>query len=262
MSETENRRKGVQSIEIGAGLLEALTEFSGPATLKEISIRGGLSASKSHRYLVSLVRSGLVVQEPDTGRYDLGPMALRLGLSALRRLDVMRLAAEALPILKEKTGLTVLLTVWSDNGPTVIRIIEAEQPIVVNVRPGSTLPLLTSAAGRMFLAYLPRPTTQKLVDCEIETMRSHDPSPNLLDEAGVDALISQVRAIGMSRIEGDLLPGLCAICAPIFNYQNDVVAGLALLARQNGLVDFGEGSSPRILHAVARSISQKLGHDG
>jgi len=249
-------------MEIGAGLLEALTKFSGPATLKDISIRGGMSASKSHRYLVSLIRSGLVVQEPDTGRYDLGPMALRMGLAALRRLDVMRLAADALPDLKEKTGLTVLLTVWSDNGPTVIRMMEADRPIVVNVRPGSTLPLLTSAAGRMFLAYLPRSTTQSLVDCEIETVCSHDPAPSPRDEVDVTALIGQVRAAGMSRIEGDLLPGLCAICAPIFDYQNDVVAGLALLARQNGLVDSGEGSAPRLLNSVARSISQKLGYAG
>jgi DNA-binding IclR family transcriptional regulator len=41
-----------------------------------------MPAAKAHRYLVSLIRVRMVVQEA-TGRYDLGPLAVQLGLASL-----------------------------------------------------------------------------------------------------------------------------------------------------------------------------------
>ena len=41
-----------------------------------------MSAAKAHRYLVSCVQAGLVVQSERSGSYDLGPLAVRVGLAA------------------------------------------------------------------------------------------------------------------------------------------------------------------------------------
>ncbi len=58
-----------------------------------------MPTAKAHRQLVSLMRTGLVEQDGNFGRYDLGGRPLGLGLSGLLRLDVVRLAA---PILDYK----------------------------------------------------------------------------------------------------------------------------------------------------------------
>ena len=68
-----------------------------------------MPAAKSHRYLVSFMRMGLIEQNSYLGRYDLGGFALELGLASLARLDPVRLAAPILEDLSEEIDQTVAL---------------------------------------------------------------------------------------------------------------------------------------------------------
>jgi DNA-binding IclR family transcriptional regulator len=69
----DKERAGIQSVEVGFALLEALTRARGPQMLKDLASDAGMSAAKAHRYLVSFQRIGLVTQDARTSRYDLGP---------------------------------------------------------------------------------------------------------------------------------------------------------------------------------------------
>ena len=87
MSDDLDSKHGVQSLEIGMGILRAMMDGQRSMMLKDIAAAADMPASKAHRYLVSLIRAGLVEQDPMSSRYDLGPLALNLGLVALDRLD-------------------------------------------------------------------------------------------------------------------------------------------------------------------------------
>ena len=82
---------------------------------------------------MSLTRSGLVEQDPVTGHYGIGRLSLTLGLKALGRVDVVRLASDAMPALRDRIDETVVLTVWGDNGPTIVRFEESRHPVTLNV---------------------------------------------------------------------------------------------------------------------------------
>ena len=162
-------QRGIQSVEIGLRVAKVLAESPGALQLKELAARAGLSASKTHRYLVSLTRVGLV-QQVD-GRYDLGGMALGFGLAALARIDVVRSASPALASVRDRTGATTFLAVWGYNGPTIVRWEESSHPVTLNVRVGSTMPLLTSATGRLFAAFLPAEQTDAMLRGEVQSLR-------------------------------------------------------------------------------------------
>ena len=80
-------RAGIQSVEVGFGLLDVLGKSAGPLMLRDLAAAAGMSAAKAHRYLVSFQRLELVAQDAISTRYDLGPAALKLGLAALARID-------------------------------------------------------------------------------------------------------------------------------------------------------------------------------
>src|SRR3954451_15051255 len=101
MGNTESR--GIQSIDTGIRLLEVLEKADGALALKELSARAELDPSSAHRYLASFVRCGLVRQDTDS-RYDFGPLALHVGLAAVRRLDAVQVTEQALPELVKETG--------------------------------------------------------------------------------------------------------------------------------------------------------------
>ncbi|MFY8105148.1 MAG: helix-turn-helix domain-containing protein, partial [Ramlibacter sp.] len=45
-------RAGIQSVEVGFALLDALARAPGPLMLRDLAAAAGMSAAKAHRYLV------------------------------------------------------------------------------------------------------------------------------------------------------------------------------------------------------------------
>ncbi|MFN3630919.1 MAG: IclR family transcriptional regulator, partial [Casimicrobiaceae bacterium] len=148
-------QRGIQSIDVGTRLLAVLAAASEALPLKELAGRAGMSAAKAHAYLVSFSRAGLIEQDAVTGRYDLGPLALRLGLASLNRLDPVRLATAALPELAAATGHSVAIAVWGNHGPTIVRFEQSARPIHVNMRTGTVMSMTETATGLALTAHRP-----------------------------------------------------------------------------------------------------------
>src|SRR5947207_13203086 len=126
-------RRGIQSVEIGFRVLAALAVEPQPSTLGAVAKRSGLSASQTHRYLASLIASGMAHQDASSGRYDLGPQAIQVGLAALARTDVF---AEADPMIAEftrETGRTTLVAARGPLGPTIVRWHAARRPVTTSL---------------------------------------------------------------------------------------------------------------------------------
>ena len=74
-------RAGIQSVEVAARLLDAMAAADGPVPLKELADAAGMAASKAHRYIVSMCRTGMMEQDSATGMYNFGRAALATILS-------------------------------------------------------------------------------------------------------------------------------------------------------------------------------------
>src|SRR4051794_39487947 len=160
-------RAGIQSVEVGFALLEALGQAAGPQMLRDLAAAAGMSAAKAHRYLVSFQRLQLVVQDDASTRYDLGPAALKLGLASLSRLDAVKLARHRIAGLLDQIGHTLALAVWGNHGPTIVHWEESAQAVTVNLRLGDVMPLLSSATGRCFAAFLGKDTITPMLKEEL-----------------------------------------------------------------------------------------------
>ena len=110
-------RRRIQSVAVGFRLIRALEAASAPMSLTQLAAAADMPTSQAHLYLASYLHEGLVHQDPGTNRYQLGPFALRLGVAAMRALDVVALAREELDRLRERTGESAHFSVWSDRGP-------------------------------------------------------------------------------------------------------------------------------------------------
>lgn len=254
-----NARGGIQALDAALVVLRAMTEFDGPVALSDLARSASMPASKVHRYLASFIHAGLVMQASRSGRYQLGPFASTLGIAALARTDFVNQAAEEVAGLCEATGLTVLLSVWGNQGATVVRWCRAPSPVVTSFGLGSTLPLLTSSSGRVFLAYLPKSLTlQRLL---IETERALESGLSIpdvdLSPGGIDRLIESIRADGFASVDGRFVPGLRAIAAPILNWQGEAEAAVTLISTSDAILS-PTGQAVKQLRAfVARLSSQR-----
>jgi DNA-binding IclR family transcriptional regulator len=232
---TEGRSKGIQSVEIGLKMLEAVGAAGGPASLSALALRAGLSASQAHRYLTSLMAADMVVQHARTGLYDLGPGALRLGLAGLARLDTFAAADTAVADYVRSSGRTCLVAVWGNAGPTVVRWFPGRPAVVTSLAIGSVLPAEQSATGRIFQAFGPG-----------------EPP------AGAGKLVAQARRELLARLDGDLIPGLRVVSAPVFDLQGRVSLVVTSIANA-AIPRSGDAQAEAGLLATCRTITETIG---
>ncbi|HZN48262.1 MAG TPA: IclR family transcriptional regulator [Ramlibacter sp.] len=255
-------RAGIQSVEVGFGLLQVLGDAAGPLMLRDLARAANMSAAKAHRYLVSFQRLQLVVQDASSTRYDLGPAALKLGLASLSRLDAVKLARERIALLMEEIGHTLALAVWGNHGPTIVHWEESSSAVTVNLRLGDVMPLLSSATGLCFAAYAPKEAIAPMLKEELARAQKQGRTelPGTLAE--VRALLDEVRRRGVARVVDTLLPGIVAFCVPVFDSDGHIALGMVALGPAGTFDPEWGGAVERPLRAAAIQLSSDLGYRG
>jgi len=254
-------RAGIQSVEVGFGLLDVLSRSRGPLMLRDLAAAAGMSAAKAHRYLVSFQRLQLVVQDTGT-RYDLGPAALKLGLASLSRLDAVKLARARVADLMEEIGHTLALAVWGNHGPTVVHWEESPQAVTVNLRLGDVMPLLSSATGRCFAAYLSKDAITPLLKDELARAQKQGRRDVPATLAEARAMLDEVRKRGAARVVDTLLPGIVGFCAPVFDSDGHIALGMVALGPTGTFDPEWDGAVDVPLRAAATRLSRDLGWHG
>lgn len=253
------RRGSVQSIKVGSALLNALAGSGRPVPLNELSRLAGMPPSKARRYLISFLDCGLAEQNGISGHYDLGPMALRLGLAALSRIDPVRTSVEATAALSRQIDRTLLVSVWSERGPVIIAWFDSTEILACNLRVGSVLPIANSASGNLFLTHFPRKTTQHLVDRWVRQVTAGGQMSRNKAREDLERIVETVRRRGVGITQESLLPGLSAIAAPVFDSNGSMIAAIAEIHKaQDSTID--PVALRQLLVQTAHEVSAKVGY--
>ncbi|MBN8437872.1 MAG: IclR family transcriptional regulator [Candidatus Accumulibacter sp.] len=258
--EPTKQRQGIQSIEVGARLLRALAANGRSMMLRDVARNAGMPAAKAHRYLVSFMRMGLVEQDANTGRYDLGEFSLELGLASLARLDPVRLAGPVLDDLCERLGETVALAMWGNHGATCVRWVEAGGPVTVTLRTGVVLPLTASATGLAFAAFYRSPYLRRMLDNEVLAMAEvRNATPTALLEA-LTVRLDEIRRRGIARASGSFNPGINGFSAPVFDHTGHMVAAITSLGIIGSFDLDWDSPMAQSTRDAAATLSRRLGH--
>jgi DNA-binding IclR family transcriptional regulator len=235
-------RQGIKSIEIGGKLLLALEHGRGPMPLSEVARRSDLQPAKAHRYLTSLVRSGLASQDPTTGMYDFGPAARHLGIEALERVESVRVGKRHAVDLRDQIGHTVAVAAWGDGGPLLVGWVTGAKALPIAVRVGSTMPLLDSAIGYIFTAYLP----QTVMISALRLQQGRGMTRKLAGKE-LKALAEGVREQAFASTRDQMIFGIAAMAAPVFGPDDKLELAMAVIM-----------PGPLLAERVAEELGEKL----
>jgi DNA-binding IclR family transcriptional regulator len=243
VTEPEDDRQGIQSVEIAMTVVSVLEEGQGPMSLTQIASASGMTPSKTHRYLVSLGRVGLISQSPSSGMYDLGASARRIGMEALRRMDEVGLASDFLPGLRDRTTHAVNLSVWGDHGPVIVRWDYGSHALPITIRIGAIMPLATSSVGQVFLAHLSGALTEPVLRGDFEP----DSDQFSLSETELEQIKEAVLRDGFALTTNAMIPGVTSLAAPVIATSTPLplVVAVALPVRN---------ASPAVIDSVADEL--------
>src|SRR6516164_2446537 len=254
---TTKQKGGVNSVEVAGNVLRALSETAGPARLADIARATRMPTAKVHRYVVSLVRAGLLERDPSTGHYDLGPLSLRAGIVALSRSDALKRAERVLHTIVERTGETAAAAVWGSHGPTLVRLVEARHELASSVPLGHVCALTFSAVGLMYCAFSDADHVAPILARELAQNRAVGRLGAPTSKAELERRLTTVRSASLATVkEGD--GGLSAVSAPVLDSNKRLRLALTVFGRSGRLDISPSGPVANLIKEVARSLGDGL----
>jgi DNA-binding IclR family transcriptional regulator len=251
--------RGVQSVEVGIGILFAFLSVQEPLKLRDIADQSGVSPAQAHTYLVSFKRLGLVIQDEQTGKYRLGPLALDLAIARMQTFDALKSAEHYAGLLCDQTGLTVSLSVLGAFGPTIVLIRDGQEEVYINTRVGTVYSLTGTASGMAFAAHLSEVEVRTAVDDERRDPLGHRRVGLARSWEAVHEEILNIRKNGFATISPSPVAGIRAISSPVRDHTGQVRMAFTILGTAgNPKVNPGSASCEALL-AITRRMSFELG---
>ncbi|MCA3776389.1 MAG: helix-turn-helix domain-containing protein [Burkholderia sp.] len=255
-------QRGIQSVEVGGRLLDALARRRKPLGLSELAAAADLSTAQAHTYLVSLTRLALVKRDALTGNYEPGPLSLRLGLMSIERQPAYRATLPHAVQLAEAVGLSVALSVPGALGPTIVRIEHGGYPLHVNLHVGSVMSLDTTATGRVFRAFGDPAQLDAMAASQAgagATLAGAEGEHAAPDADAQQAEREAIRARGIERSIDRPSPGVSAMCVPVFDAHGRLQLALTVIG-SSGSIEVGwDGPIATALREAARQTTASLG---
>lgn len=224
-----------------------LSNANEPLPLGELARRTDTGSSSAHRYIQSLVKEELAVQDPDSGRYDLGPAALSIGLAALQRLEPVDIAASHAKQLASQYRINAGIAIWTERGPTLIRWYRRANFMIGSIGLGDVLPLDNTATGLMFQAYLPE---AKIAEVRKIQAPYYDGAPP------AKKLLAQVKSECFAELKGHLYHEIAGQAVPVFDAQQELVCVMATVTNLAGLREMHEREA---LYKQALLVAKETG---
>ncbi|HZZ61858.1 MAG TPA: IclR family transcriptional regulator [Roseiarcus sp.] len=235
------RNGGVQSLLRALSLLDALAENDDGQSLSALAKTVCLPPSSAHRLLTTLQRKHFVRFDPAAMTWRVGVRAFVVGNAFARSRELAPIAMPFMRQLMERTGETVNLYVPNGGHAICIAQVQSRQVIRAISRPGGSLPLHRSAAGKAILA--------RMSEFEVdELLAKHTPSEaermSARHRRKLHSELREVRSRGYSvddeevasglrciatsiADENGSAPGAVSIAGPVMRLTNQRLPGLA-----------------------------------
>jgi DNA-binding IclR family transcriptional regulator len=226
LADRQSAPGGAAAVDRALSLLSAFRAGDRALSLTDLAARTRLYKSTTLRLVASLEHARLLLRTED-GRYMLGPELARL--HAIYEAG-FSLEAEVMPALRAlvaKTRESAAFHVRQGDRRTCLYRVDSPQVVRDHIRAGDLLPLNRGAGGRVLMAF-----------------------------AGArGAIHDRIRRDGVAVLDGDRVPELTGISAPVFGVDGHLVGALTLTLPTTR----HDPSFVPMVREAARALTRRLG---
>ena len=246
----------IQSVERAAAILGALGSGTPRLGVTEIAERVGLAKPTVYGLLRTLEKHDLVVQDPDSGKYSLGPGVLQLGNAYL---DGSELRARSLlwaETLAQRANEAVWVATLSGSRVIVLHHVFRPDNTVQILEVGAAIPWHACALGHAIVAHLPATAPARVLAGDLAPLTGRTKT----SRAALSRALAQVRKNGYAVEDQEATVGDAGVAAPIMNRHGSVAGAIGVVGPADRLL--AAGTKDELARAVlesARSVSRDLG---
>lgn len=218
----------IQSLEKALFVLEAFGKAEHLLSLAEIAKLSGLEKPAAQRCVHTLVQTGYIEKDPQSGRFSLGKKVLDLSFHFLRAHPLVIAATPVLLQLRRDCGERTNLSLF--DGTSVVYAIrlhgKREYPQHSTLI-GRRMPTFCSAGGRATLARLPVEEVKEILSrSDLRPLTSL----TLTDPDAILSKIDHAREVGYGFVNGESSPGELVVAAPVIDFAGRPAAAVHIAA--------------------------------
>jgi DNA-binding IclR family transcriptional regulator len=240
----------IQVIDRSASLLDTISHYENPVSLKILSADTGLHPSTAFRILGALMEAGFV-EKDSAGHYMLGKKLVRLASKVRRSVDLREQALDIMEALRDVIGETVNLTVREGDEVIYIERVTSNRMMRVEQVIGSRAPLHVTAVGKLMLAELGDHFIRAYASrTGLKPYTSH----TMATEQDLLNSVHQAHEQGFAYDNEEAEDGVGCIGVLIYDNGNNVVAGLSISAP----IERRKDEWVKLVKEAGKKISERL----
>lgn len=254
-SDSPPREAGTSTLDLALRAVELLALRHDAMSLGEIA--KALQATKPtiYRHLATLQRHGFVRQDARTGYYAAGTKLLVLGQAVQSQFDIVAIARPHLVDLRDKTGQVATICALVGEELIVLEMVEGRAIIEFGTPRGTRFDFHASAHGRVWLAYGSHSLSEQVM---ARPLRAWTPETTVSIPA-LQREIEKVRARGWATAPDEIVAGVNALAAPIFDHRGELVASAAIVGPTQFITAPPPAEQVEAVLTCARRISTESG---
>lgn len=205
-------------------MLESFREAEQLLSLAEISKISGLDKPAAQRCVHTLVQTGYLEKDPQTGRFSLGKKVLDLSFHFLRAHPLVIAATPVLLELRRECGERTNLSLFDGTSVVyAIRLHGKRESPQYSTLIGRRMPTFCSAGGRATLSRLPKEEVKEII-----ARSDLRPLTNLslTDPDDIIRKIDEARELGYGFVNGESTAGELVVAAPVIDFSGRPVAAV------------------------------------
>lgn len=251
MARREKNEYLIQSVTLACSLLEQFRGDGRDLSVSELSRMLRTGKNNVFRLLATLELRNFVEKNPATGAYRLGINTLNLGAACVRSKRFIEEARFPLETVARESRETALLSVPGKDGLVCEDVVESILPVRVLVEIGTSLPLHSTAAGKVLLSFGSEHELKSLLESASTATARKTPG----------STCQTIRENGYAISLGEYKPDVCGIAAPVRNHAARVIGVVSVAGPSYRLTSarLNDEIAPLVVRC-AREISAKMGY--
>jgi DNA-binding IclR family transcriptional regulator len=246
----------IRSVVTALRIIEHLARGQGPMGLGELAAAIGLPKPRTHRHLRTLATLGYVTQQGPSDKYSLTLRLAHIGRAIADQDEFQVVARAAMHALRERVGQSISIGQIEDDGVRVVDILRHRSAVEISSRPGTLFDFHCTAQGKVALAFGPVLLWKKLESAPLRPWTE----ATITDLERLRTEVDRVRARGWAVAPGEVLSGINALAAPIFDGSGALAGTIGILG---SVQHVASQPAPELIAAVldaARDVSRRLGY--
>jgi IclR family KDG regulon transcriptional repressor len=236
-------------------IIEHMAQARGPVGVSELAVAVGMPKPRIYRHLRTLVSRGYAAQEPQSDKYALTLRLSHIGRAIADKTEFHVESHSIMPALRERVRQSVVVGQIEEDGVRVVDILRHRSEVEISSRAGALFDFHCTAQGKVALAFGPATLWKKLQRSPLRKWTD----ATITDVERLRAEVERVKKRGWAVAPGEVLSGINALAAPVFDAGGALAGTIGILG---SIQHLAPRPSPALIAAVldaAAEFSRRLG---